>query len=79
VDHIAMANIIAGKTIVPELIQADATPERIAKEIAQILTNDVKRAEMKQELKKVRERMGDPGAAERAAQLACQLLEKDRR
>lgn len=79
VDHIAMANIIAGKTIVPELIQSDATPERIAKEIARILTNDVIRTEMKQELKKVRERMGDPGAAERAAQLVCQLLGKDRR
>lgn len=76
VDHIAMANIIAGKTTVPELIQNDATPERIAKEIARILTNDVKRAEMKQELKKVRERMGNPGAAERAAQLAIALLEK---
>lgn len=52
VEHISMANIIAGKTIVTELIQDDATPERIAKEIAGILTNDVKRSEMKQELKK---------------------------
>lgn len=74
VEHIAMANIIAGKTIVPELIQKDATPERIAKEIARILTKDVIRTEMKQELKKVREKMGEPGAAERAARLAIALL-----
>jgi lipid-A-disaccharide synthase len=78
VDHIAMANIIAGKTIVPELIQDDATPERIAKEIARILTNEVERADMKRELKKVRERMGEPGAAKRAARLAIALLGKDR-
>lgn len=74
VEHIAMVNIIAGKRIVTELIQDDATPERITKEIAGILTNDVKRADMKRELRKVRERMGEPGAAGRAAQLAVALL-----
>jgi lipid-A-disaccharide synthase len=74
VDNIAMANIIAGKTIVPELIQNDATPEAIAKEVAEILEDDVKREAMIQELKKVREKLGSPGAAQRAAKLALELL-----
>ena len=33
VDHICLVNIIAGKTIVPELIQGEANPERIASEV----------------------------------------------
>jgi lipid-A-disaccharide synthase len=76
VENIAMANIIAGKTIVRELIQGDATPKAIAKEVAEILKDDVKREAMIQELRKVRERLGAPGAAKRAAKLACELLEK---
>lgn len=78
VKNIAMANIIAGKTIATELIQGDATPERIAKEVAEILGNDIKRETMIRELKQVRERLGSPGGAERAAKLAYQLLETDR-
>jgi len=78
VDNIAMANIIAGKTIAPELIQDDATPERIAKEVAAILLDDIRRNTMKQELRAVREKLGTPGAAKRAAKLALDLLEKER-
>jgi lipid-A-disaccharide synthase len=70
-----MANIIAGRTIVPELIQDEATPERIAKEVAAILTDDIRRKTMTQDLKAVREKLGKPGAAARAARLACALIE----
>ena len=74
VQNIAMANIIAGKTVVVELIQDDATAGAIAKEVAEILRDDIKRSAIVAELKKVRERLGSPGAAKRAARLAVELL-----
>jgi len=39
ISHIGLVNIIAGKTIVPELIQDEANPESIAAEVIDILTN----------------------------------------
>ena len=67
VEHIAMANILAGKTVVPELIQRDATAERVAAEAGAIL-NDPKRASaVRAELLAVRRCLGEPGAADRAA------------
>lgn len=67
VKHIAMANILAGKTVVPELIQYDATAERVAAEAAAILDNPSHAASVRAELLKVRLMLGKPGAADRAA------------
>ena len=67
VKHIAMANLLAGKTVVPELIQRDATAARIFFE-ASTLLDDPKRIEsVRAELLKVRRSLGTPGAADRAA------------
>ena len=74
VTHIGLANLIAGKTIVPELIQHDASPERIAEEVADILGNETRMHWIKEELNRIRERLGSAGASERAARLACDLL-----
>jgi lipid-A-disaccharide synthase len=74
VGHIGLANLIAGKTIVPELIQDEANPERIATEVIHILSDEVRLRRMKQELRDLREKLGEPGAAERAARLACDML-----
>jgi lipid-A-disaccharide synthase len=74
VAHIGLANLIAGKTIVPELIQDEANPERIATEVIHILGDDARLGRMKQELSDLREKLGQPGAAERAARLACDML-----
>ncbi len=67
VKHIAMANLLAGKAVVPELIQGDATPERVAAEAAAILDDPTKAAAIRAELLKVRRSLGEPGAADRAA------------
>jgi lipid-A-disaccharide synthase len=74
VEHIGLANIIAGKTIVPELIQDEANPERIATEVVNILNDEARMKNIRQELHAVRETLGQPGAAERAARLACSML-----
>ena len=62
-----MANLVAGKTVVPELIQDEFTPERVAAETIRFLTDDVLAANTRAELAVVRERLGAPGASGRAA------------
>lgn len=74
VKHIGLANIIAGKTVVPELIQLDANAPRIASEALAILLNDEKKQEIITELQNIRAKMGKPGAARRAAQIACDMI-----
>jgi lipid-A-disaccharide synthase len=68
VKHIAMANLLAGKTVVPELIQRDATAERIVVEAAAVLDHPSHAAAVRSELLKVRRSLGEPGAAGRAAE-----------
>jgi len=75
VDHIGIVNIIAGKAIVPEFIQGDVVPEKMADAIVQILSDEKKYGEMKQNLSKVREKLGQLGASRRVAELAHELMQ----
>jgi lipid-A-disaccharide synthase len=74
VDHIGLVNIMAGKTIVPELIQEAAIPEAIAAEVIDILTNRERMDDIKTDLSKIRAMLGSPGAAVRAAHLAYEMI-----
>jgi lipid-A-disaccharide synthase len=74
IKNIGLVNIIAGKTIVPELIQSEASGVIIAAEALAILKNEERKREMIKELQAIRARLGDPGAAIRAAQLALDML-----
>jgi lipid-A-disaccharide synthase len=74
VKNIGLVNIIAGKTIVPELIQGDACGERIAREALSILKNEGKKQEIIKELEAIRAKLGESGAAIRAAQIACDMI-----
>jgi lipid-A-disaccharide synthase len=67
VDTYAMANLVAGRRVVPELIQDALTPEAVAREAIDILTNGARASRMRAELREVRQRLGDPGASRRAA------------
>ncbi len=74
VDHIGLANIVAGKRVVPELIQNQATPERLAAEALKLL-HDANYAELvRQELTSVRDKLGQPGCSERVAKMLIQLV-----
>lgn len=73
-QQIGLVNIIAGKSIVPELLQRDANGPRIASEALAILLNEEKKREIIAELNDIRTKLGDPGAARRAAQIACDML-----
>src|SRR6266850_1532096 len=68
VDTYAMANLVAGHRVVPELIQEDFTAERVAAETVRFLTDQALASRTREELRRVRERLGEPGASGRAAE-----------
>ena len=74
VDHISLVNLIAGRAVVPELIQNDANPERIAAEMRELITRHGRAREMKLALSGIRGKLGTPGASQRTAQIACDML-----
>lgn len=67
VKHIAMANLLAGRTVVPELIQREATVGRIVLEGARFLDDPALAARTRAELATVRRSLGERGAYARAA------------
>jgi len=72
----SMVNLLAGRRIVPELIQSDCTGERLADEAKRLLDDQTLREKMKQELQGVRDSLyGDVPAAERAAEVICEKLQ----
>ena len=74
VDYIAMVNLISGRLVVPELIQGDATPERVAYHAEEILKDDRLREKMKEDLALVRQSIGEPGAGRRVAERVVDFL-----
>lgn len=73
-QHIGLVNILAGKTVASELIQRDACGPRIASEALAILQNQEKRQQIIRDLNNIRTKLGEPGAARRAAQIACNMI-----
>ena len=67
IPYIGLVNIMAGKQIVPECLQFQATGGEIAQELKNIFTNEPKLADIKYELEQVKKSLGPPGASERAA------------
>lgn len=74
VKNIGLVNIIAGKTIVPELVQNDANGPRIAREALSILRDKDRNEKIIKELSAIRAMLGEPGASIRAAQLVLDML-----
>lgn len=69
VKWIGLVNLVAGRTVVPELIQWDATGERLYEEARRLLEDRWAYDEMKRGLAKVRAALGQPGASLRAAEI----------
>jgi lipid-A-disaccharide synthase len=77
-EHFAMVNLIAGRRVVPELIQNDFTVEAVAREAGRLLDSAEARAAMKRDLAAVETRLHSPAgdAISRAANLIAEFLER---
>ncbi len=74
VEHIGMANLLAGEGLFPELIQHDLTPERLAREVLGWIREPDRLEHLRQGLARVVDRLGPPGASRRAARVAIDLI-----
>jgi len=72
--NIGLVNILAGKRIVPEYLQKDVQPEKIASQMEEILENREKHKKIKEDLKMVKQKLGEVGASKKTAQIINQML-----
>ncbi|MGM0517126.1 MAG: lipid-A-disaccharide synthase [Pseudomonadota bacterium] len=73
IEHVGLPNIVLGRDLVPERIQHDATPERLAADVETVLGTEGA-SRQKAALGEVRERLGDGGTFERLADLAADMV-----
>jgi lipid-A-disaccharide synthase len=74
VENVGLVNIVAGKRIVPELVQNDSTPGNMADAVTSLLNDAVYYDRMQRDLVGVRRRLGDSGASSRAASVVREVL-----
>ena len=74
VPHIGLVNLVAEEAVVPELIQDEVTPERLAREAVSILEDWQRKNDMIKKLNMVKKRMGEGGASEKTARIALEMI-----
>jgi lipid-A-disaccharide synthase len=72
--NFAMVNLVLGREVVPELLQGEAEPERIAAEASRLLRDGEARARLRAGLAELRPRLGEGGASARAAWQVAEML-----
>ncbi|MEN8244261.1 MAG: lipid-A-disaccharide synthase [Thermodesulfobacteriota bacterium] len=76
VEHIGLVNLIAGRRVVPELIQKDASPANVARIVLELLADDERLENMKTGLADARSILGKAGASSKVAEIALGMLHK---
>lgn len=74
VPYLAMPNLVAGREVLPELLQEAATPERISEAVADLIEGDAREQQLK-DLAQVRQSLMATGSARRASEIAGEMLE----
>ncbi len=74
VPHYAMANLIAGREVVKELIQKEFKPNAVVQETLRLLDDESHRGRVLEGLREVRSRLGGEGASARAAEVVARML-----
>lgn len=77
ISHFGLPNIVAGRTVVKELLQQEAHAAAICAEVQRIIDDASYRLEMLASLEDIRTRMGTPGCAERVVRMIQELGQKD--
>ncbi len=75
IPNVGLINIVAEKKIVPEYIQRNAKPEKIASKIIEFLTDKELSDATRSELLEARNKLGPPGASARAADAIVKFLD----
>jgi len=75
IDNYSIVNILAGQKIVPELIQGDFNPRRLAEETRSLLSSAERRSSMRGEFGRLRESLGEGRAAAKAARVLAEILD----
>lgn len=75
IEHLGMANILAGREIVHEFIQHEASVANVSSFVESVMTDEVRRAELERDLLETGAKLGGGGAAGVAAQAIVDLLE----
>ena len=75
--HVGMPNILAGETIVPELLQDDATPEKLAAALLSLLSDTTARAQLDERFEMIRTALRQ-NTQEKAAEAVIPLLSRVR-
>ena len=78
IEHIGMANILAGREIVHEFIQHEANVENLSAFLESVMTDEVRRSELEGNLRETAKKLGGGGAAGVAAGAIVDLVEGDR-
>ncbi|MBI4811546.1 MAG: lipid-A-disaccharide synthase, partial [Ignavibacteriales bacterium] len=73
IKNIGLVNIVAGERIVPELLQLNVTPQRLAREALKMLESEKLRKDISSRLSVVKERLGSKGASSRVAEVLLTL------
>jgi lipid-A-disaccharide synthase len=73
IKNIGLVNIVAGDEIVPELIQGDVKPDKLASVAAELLSDENRRKEISSRLGVIRQKLGTPGASKRVADVLISM------
>ena len=73
IPDIGLVNVVAGRRIVPEFLQDAVTPDVLAPEALALLRDPEQLERIREDLRKVRTRLGNPGASKRVATMAMEL------
>ncbi len=74
IPHIGLVNVIAGESVVPEVLQSEARPGELARLTAPFLTDGDLVARTSRRLFEVRSALGEPGASDRVARMALSMI-----